>query len=703
MKGTSHPEYRISVAVGFLFSFLCVHVKGIADPGKTFSTSPDDSVDIIEHDSPLTSRQETISGDEYKPIGEPMKKYEVELQASGEAVYVDDIPAPKNCLHGEFIYSTQPLAFVKNITFKSSLSSQKIIAVVSAKDIPKEGQNIGSMSMFGDEPLFGDPITEFAGQALGVVIAETQRYADMAAKQVVVEYDIVDLKPPILTMEQAVQNNSYFNVPAVFYPKQVGDFSVGMAEADHKILSTEVKLASQYYFYMETQTALAIPDEDNTIVVYSSSQYPDLAQTVIAKCLGIPLGNVCVITRRVGGGFGGKAYRSFPVATAATLCAYKLRCPVRMYLNRNTDMIMVGSRHPMKAHYSVGFKSDGKITALHLDLLIDAGISEDLSPIIPSGVISALKKYNWGALSFDIKLCETNNTSKSSMRAPGDTQASAGEESTYTLHSIFNRLALTSSYRHRADTVKQFNICNKWRKRGISCVPLIFNVSPRSAPGRVSVLKDGSIVVQVGGIEIGQGLWTKVQQMTAFALGQLWPEGCEGLLERVRVLQADTLNLIQSGVTGGSSTSESSCAATLQACKLLISRLNPIMNKLRLQSATVSWDNLISQASQENVNLSASVYWVPEQLYNSYLNYGAGISEVEIDLITGAITILRSDLVYDCGMSLNPAVDLGQVFLCFLFFVFFSNMQESCRSLYYEESFLFVVPSILQKFYISFI
>nr|CAB3456309.1 unnamed protein product [Digitaria exilis] len=243
------------------------------------------SIEILE-------KEKTISGDEYKPVGEPVKKYGVELQASGEAVYVDDIPAPKNCLHGEFIYSTRPLSFVKNITFKSSLSSQKIIAVVSAKDIPKDGQNIGSMSMFGDEPLFGDPIAEFAGQALGVVIAETQRYADMAAKQAVVEYDTVDLNPPILTMEQAVQNNSYFNVPAVFYPKQVGDFSMGMDEADHKILSTEVKLASQYYFYMETQTALAIPDEDNNMVVYSSSQYPELAQTVIAKCLGIPLANI---------------------------------------------------------------------------------------------------------------------------------------------------------------------------------------------------------------------------------------------------------------------------------------------------------------------------------------------------------------------------------------------------------------------------
>jgi xanthine dehydrogenase molybdopterin-binding subunit B len=307
---------------------------------------------------------------------------------------------------------------------------------------------------------------------------------------------------------------------------------------------------------------------------------------------------------------------------------------VKIYLNRNTDMIMVGGRHPMKAHYTVGFKSDGKVTGLHLDLLIDAGISVDLSPIIPHGVISGLKKYNWGALSFDIKLCKTNNTSKSTMRAPGDIQGSliaetiiehvasvlsldanyvreknfhtydslvlyfpgsAGEASTYTLHSIFDRLALTSSYLDRVDSIQQFNHCNRWLKRGISCVPLIFSVSPRPAPGRVSVLNDGSILVDVGGIEIGQGLWTKVQQMTAFALGQLWPEGCEGILERVRILQADTLNLIQDGVTGGSSSSESSCAATLQACKVLINRLNPVMNKLRLQSGTVSWDSLISE------------------------------------------------------------------------------------------------------------
>jgi len=330
------------------------------------------------------------------------------------------------------------------------------------------------------------------------------------------------------------------------------------------------------------------------------------------------------------------------VATAAALCAYKLQRPVRMYLNRNTDMVMIGGRHPVKAHYSVGFKSDGKITALHLDLLINAGISPDASPIIPGTIISSVKKYNWGALSFDIKLCKTNNSSKSVMRAPGDTQGSliadaviehvasvlsvdansvreknfhtygtlqlfypdsAGEASTYTLHSIFDRLVSTSSYLDRAESIKEFNSKNKWRKRGISCVPLIFKVEPRPAPGRVSVLNDGSIVVEVGGIEIGQGLWTKVQQMTAFALGKLWPDGGQSLLERVRVLQADTLNLIQGGLTAGSTSSESSCAATLQACNMLFDRLKPVLDRLQQQSENVSWDTLISQASLSSSSL----------------------------------------------------------------------------------------------------
>nr|XP_029117923.1 LOW QUALITY PROTEIN: indole-3-acetaldehyde oxidase-like [Elaeis guineensis] len=727
-EGTPHPPYRSSLAVSFLFDFLHPLAKDLAEPKKnahvdvfnaaaraeyatdslngTVHVSPDKASTYASNgqfdnrDTLLLSKQMMKFGNDYNPVGEPTKKVGAEIQASGEAVYVDDIPSPKDCLYGAFIYSTRPLAHIKGINFKSSLASKQLVTVISFQDIPKGGQNIGSMCMFGTEPLFPSSLTEYAGQPLGLVIAETQRLANMCAKQADVSYSTENLEAPILSVEEAVRKSSFFEVPPVVYPKQVGDFSQGMAEADHKILSAEIKLGSQYYFYMETQTALAVPDEDNCIVVYSSIQCPETAQEVIAKCLGIPLHNVRVITRRVGGGFGGKALRAIPVATACALAAYKLRRPVRMYLDRKTDIIMAGGRHPMKINYSVGFKSDGRVTALHIDLLINAGISEDVSPIMPKTIIEALKKYNWGALSFDVKVCKTNVSTKSAMRSPGEVQGSfiaeaiiehvasalsvdansirrknlhtfeslklfyegcEGEASEYTLPSIFDKLALSASYHRHVEMIQEFNSCNKWRKRGISCVPIIYKVTLRPTPGRVSVLNDGSIIVEVGGVELGQGLWTKVKQMVAFALGQLWDDGGHYLLERVRVVQADTLSLIQGGWTAGSTTSESSCEAVRLSCNVLVERLKPLKKRLEEQMGFISWEPLISQANLEAVNLSASTYFVPDYASTSYLNFGVAVSEVEIDLLTGATTILRSDLTYDCGQSLNPAVDLGQI------------------------------------------
>ncbi|KAJ0556926.1 putative aldehyde oxidase [Helianthus annuus] len=187
---------------------------------------------------------------------------------------------------------------------------------------------------------------------------------------------------------------------------------------------------------MESQTALVVPDEDNCMVVYSSSQVPESVQSIISRCLNIPEHNVRVITRRVGGGFGGKAIK---VAAACALAAYKLRRPVRTYVNRKTDMILAGAgrRHPMKINYTIGFKSKGKITALHLDVLINAGMSIDVSLIIPWNFVGSLKKYNFGALSFDIILCKTNNSCKSAMRAPGEVQGS------YIAEAIIEHVRLT--------------------------------------------------------------------------------------------------------------------------------------------------------------------------------------------------------------------------------------------------------------------
>lgn len=288
----------------------------------------------------------------------------------------------------------------------------------------------------------------------------------------------------------------------------------------------------------------------------------------------------------------------------------------------------------MKIIYSVGFKSDGKITALQLDILIDAGMSPDISPIMPHNVLGSIKKYDWGALSVDVKVCKTNNPSRSAMRAPGEVQGSfiaeaiiehvastlsmevdnvrninlhthcsldlfyensAGEPLEYTLPLIWDKLAMSSSFNQRTEMVKEFNKCNKWKKRGVSRVPIVHEVLLRPTPGKVSILSDGSVVVEVGGIELGQGLWTKVKQMAAFALGSIQCDDSGDLLDKVRVVQSDTLSLIQGGFTAGSTTSESSCEAVRLSCDILVQRLAPLKEILQEEMGSIKWEMLIQK------------------------------------------------------------------------------------------------------------
>ncbi|MCD7449395.1 aryl-alcohol oxidase 2 [Datura stramonium] len=666
--GTLHPEYRSSLAVSYVFEFLYpltdVHsaisgclLNEISNISvEELSKSSNDGCISQGREQTLLScaKQVVESSTEYYPVGEPMKKVGAAMQAAG----------------------------VKGIQLEPGQLTDGVTSIITFKDIPSGGANIGAITRFGAEPLFADDLARCAGDKIAVVVADSQRLADIAARKAVVEYDTTNIDLPILTVEEAVEKSSFFQIPPYLYPKQVGDFSKGMAEADHKILAAEIRLGSEYYFYMETQTALAIPDEDNCMVVYTSSQCPEYAQNVIASCLGLPEHNIRVITRRVGGGFGGKAVRAMPVSTACALAAYKLRRPVRIYVNRNSDMIMTGGRHPMKVTYTVGFKSSGKITALHLDILINAGITEDISPMLPSTVINTLKRYNWGALSFDVKLCKTNLTSKSAMRAPGEAQGSyiaeaiiehvagllsmdvdsvrnenvhtfeslnlfyyniVAEVGEYTLPSIMDKLAVSSSFFQRNKMIEQFNQKNIWKKRGISRVPIIFEAMQRPTPGKVSILQDGSIIVEVGGIEIGQGLWTKVRQMTAYALGLIESSWAAELVEKVRVIQADTLSIVQGGITAGSTTSESSCEAVRLCCNVLVERLIPLKKQLQEQNGSVDWPTLIHQAQSQSVNLAANSYYVPESGSRSYLNFGAAVSEVEIDILTGETTILHYD------------------------------------------------------------
>ncbi|KAG7568170.1 2Fe-2S ferredoxin-like superfamily [Arabidopsis thaliana x Arabidopsis arenosa] len=706
-KDTSHSEYRKSLAVGFLFDFF----GPLIENGHRNS-----HVDTAKSLPVLSSSQQVLESNEFQPVGEAIIKVGAALQASGEAVFVDDIPTLPDCLHGAFIYSTEPLAKIKSISFRENVTPTGVFAVLTFKDIPQQGQNIGSKTLLGPGPLFADELTRCAGQRIALVVADTQKHADRAAKLAVVQYDTTNLEQPILTVEDAVKRSSFFEVHPMFYPEPVGDVVKGMEEAGRKIISAELRLGSQYFFYMEPQTALALPDEDNCVKVFSSSQAPEYVHSVIATCLGIQEHNVRVITRRVGGGFGGKAVKSMPVATACALGAYKLQRPVKMYLNRKTDMIMAGGRHPMKITYNVGFRSDGKLTALELTMLIDAGLEPDVSPIMPRNIMGPLRKYDWGALSFDVKVCKTNCPSRTAMRAPGEVQGSyiaesiienvasslqmdvdvvrkinlhtydslrkfykhiSGDPDEYTLPLLWEKLEISSKFKERVEMVKEFNLSNVWRKRGISRVPIVHQVMQRPTPGKVSILSDGSVVVEVGGIEIGQGLWTKVQQMVAYGLSMVKCKGSEKLLERIRVVQSDTLGMIQGGFTAGSTTSESSCEAVRLCCVILVERLKSTMDQMMMEKpSSVTWNMLIQQAYAQYINLSASTLYMPEYSTMEYLNYGVGVSEVEVDLLTGKTEILRSDIIYDCGKSLNPAVDLGQTEGAFVQGIGFFMMEE---------------------------
>ncbi|EOA26206.1 hypothetical protein CARUB_v100166510mg, partial [Capsella rubella] len=306
--GTSNPAYRSSLAPGFLFEFLHTLITHHTTdkPSNGYNLDPPKPLPM------LSSSQHIPINNEYNPVGQPVTKAGASLQASGEAIYVDDIPSPTNCLYGAFIYSKKPYARIIGIHFKENSVPQGVVAVISCKDIPTNGKNVGMKTGLGSDHLFAEDFTISVGECLALVVADTQRHADAAANLAVVEYETEDLEPPILSVEDAVKKSSMFEINPFLYPQQVGDTSKGMAAADHRIISSEIRLGSQYVFYMETQTALAVPDEDNSIVVYSSSQTPQYVHTSVATCLGIPENNVRVITRRVGGGFGGKAVKSMP-------------------------------------------------------------------------------------------------------------------------------------------------------------------------------------------------------------------------------------------------------------------------------------------------------------------------------------------------------------------------------------------------------
>lgn len=672
---------------------------------------------------------------ELLPLTEPKPKWRAELQAMGTAQYADDSTIARDALFAAWVVSDRGNADIVSVDAAPALAMPGVSHFISAKDVPAGGINQG-VWMFPPaltpcEPIFADTRAEYAGQPLGLVLADTPSTAQAAAKAVAVEYNA---SPPVLSVADAVAAGNFYNLMySIGMPpgpnfggnsafKEVGDVDKALAESAHTVRNARYVIPSQQHFYMEPQTAVATPDEDGGMTVMSSCQGTDGIQGSVAGVLGVPWQKVHARCRRVGGGFGGKFTRGQMCATAVSVAAAATGHQVRLATNRNVDMAMNGGRCYTETEYSVGFDSEGKITALDIKVYLVSGAYMDCSCFDALSVMGAIDSvYHIPNMRVEAVLLRTHVAPRTSVRGPGEIQGilgievvmehvaaelglapevvrernflaekvpvAEGEEealmhstlgkhflpSTYTLHRLWRELKVKADFDARKAAVEQFNRDNVWRKRGISMMPTRYNFGIARRPAYVSIYQDGSVLVATFGIEMGQGLATKVLQTAAYELGKILPGGGPPLpAGMLRFADNSTELLPNGGFTGGSTGSETSCTAVRAACEKLGQQMKGAAEKL---GESYTWLELVNACfgipltgCGSSTPLSAHAFageYVPGPTnmfgMSDYATFGTGVTEVEIDVLTGERRVLRTDIHFDCGRSLNPAVDIGQV------------------------------------------
>jgi len=627
------------------------------------------------------------------PVGKPIPNINADKQITGEALYTDDIPNPPGGLYAAFVFSQKAYARIRRIDASDALTMPGVVAFISAKDIPGEN-NIGPV--YHDEELFASEYVVCHGFPIGVIVANTYREAQNAARKVIVDYEELT---PIITIEDAIAKKS-FQGPV--RRLNVGNVDEAFKTCDY-VFEGETFVNGQEHFYLETQTSLCIPGETDEMLIWSSTQNPHETQMKVAETLGIPANRIVVKVKRMGGGFGGKETRSIFVAAACAVAAAKLRRPVRMSLDRDEDMMISGGRHPFLGKWKIGFNKDGKIIALDLHLYSNGGYSMDLSSgVMDRAMCHAENVYKIPNFRATGIICKTNIPTSTAFRGFGAPQAmliaeswidriihtlphipphkireinflKEGDVTPYGqtleychLDRVWRQLLEVSHYEERVAKVKQFNATSRWKKRGIACIPTKYGMSfltarhLNQAGALVHVYLDGSVLVTHGGCEMGQGLHTKMIQIAAKALGIP--------VEKVFIAETSTDKVANSSPTAASVQSDLNGMAVLQACKEIMDRLAPLRRQM---DPNTTWEQLIRKAYFDRIDLSAHGFYKTPNLWFdwetgtgrpfAYYNYGAACSEVEIDCLTGDMTVLRTDIVMDVGESLNPAIDIGQI------------------------------------------
>jgi xanthine dehydrogenase large subunit len=634
------------------------------------------------------------------------------LHVSGTAFYIDDLPEPKALLHAYIGLSTQAHARITRRDLSAVARAPGVMAVITAEDVP--GVNDIGPSLPGD-PIFPEEITEYHGQALFAVAAVSLAAARAAAALAIIEYEPL---PAILTIDESLAREDTRVLPSRLIKR--GEPEAAIARAPHRLSGT-LRIGGQDHFYLEGQIAMSHPGEQGDMLILSSTQNPSEIQHLVARALGVPDHSVICETRRMGGGFGGKESQAAIPAAISALLAAKTRRPVKCRLDRDDDMVLTGKRHPFRIDYDVGFDDSGRIGGVTFMLAGDCGFSPDLSGGINDRAMMHIDNcYFLEHVSILSHRCKTNTVSHTAFRGFGGPQGIMGIEyvmddiarwlgrdpldvrrrNFYGTHSrnvtpygmtvedniigeLVDELARTTDYDARLKAVAAFNAGSDWIKRGLALIPVKFGISftaihLNQAGALVQLYTDGSVLLNHGGTEMGQGLFIKVAQVVAEEFGIP--------VQQVRVTATSTAKVPNTSPTAASSGTDLNAKAAQAAAHAIKQRLAHVAAaEFGVPSTAVifahgeviggrrrmGFADLAKLARMQRVSLSSTGFYATPKIHFDpvtqtgrpfyYFAYGAALAEVEVDGLTGEYRQRRVDILHDCGKSLNPAIDLGQI------------------------------------------
>ena len=629
---------------------------------------------------------------------------------SGRAKYTDDILEPKNLLHGAIGYSTIAKGRIKKIDLSDVINSNGVEKVITYRDIP--GVNdVGPV--FKGDPIFTENNIEYYGQPIFAVAAKTNELARKAIKKAKIEY--LERKP-ILNINDAIKKKSFVLKPV----KISKGNAINEIKKSKHTLEGELYSGGQDHFYLEGQISMTIPQEDNNFLVYASTQHPSETQQIVAKSINQKFNSIKVKVRRIGGGFGGKETQSFIFSVISTLLSKHTNKPVKLKIDRDDDMIITGKRHDFYYKYKVGFREDGCINGLKIILASRCGFSPDLSGAINDRAIYHIDNaYYIPTIDLISYRCKTNTVSNTAFRGFGGPQGMYCIENIIEniseflkvdssivrknnfyqkntknithygmkiedniINDIFDNLIKQSNYKKRRKDIINFNNKNRILKKGISITPVKFGISfttthLNQGGALVHIYTDGSIHLNHGGIEMGQGLMTKISQIAANEFGVS--------LKDIKISSTHTEKVPNTSASAASASTDINGGAVLNAISKIKKNIEKFIskkfkykgkiiyknNKVYFGKQKIDFKNLISNAYFERIALSASgFYKTPKIFFDNknfkgrpflYFAYGAAVSEVIIDTLTGENKLIRVDILHDVGNSINSSIDIGQI------------------------------------------